>query len=49
MEGRMTLCDMTIEAGARYGMVAPDAKTIAYVKGRPFAPAGDKWQQALAT
>jgi 3-isopropylmalate/(R)-2-methylmalate dehydratase large subunit len=48
MEGRMTLCNMTIEAGARCGMVAPDAKTIAYVEGRPYAPTGDKWEQALA-
>ena len=47
MEGRMTVCNMTIEAGARFGIIAPDAKTIAYVKGRPYAPAGEKWEQAV--
>jgi len=48
MEGRMTLCNMTIEAGARFGLIAPDDKTIAYCKGRPFAPTGAKWEQAEA-
>ena len=48
MEGRLTLCNMTIEAGSRVGMVAPDEKTFEYVKGRPFAPQGEKWDQALA-
>lgn len=48
IEGRMTLCNMTIEAGARCGMVAPDAKTIEYIEGRPYAPTGDKWVQARA-
>ena len=48
MEGRMTLCNMAIEAGARAGMVAVDDKTIEYVKGRPFAPTGDLWEQAVA-
>jgi len=48
MEGRMSLCNMTIEAGARCGMVAVDEVTIAYVKGRPFAPKGDLWEQAVA-
>ena len=48
MEGRRTLCNMTIEAGRRVGMVAPDDKTFEYVKGRPFAPQGEKWDQALA-
>jgi 3-isopropylmalate/(R)-2-methylmalate dehydratase large subunit len=47
MEGRMTLCNMSIEGGARAGMVAPDEKTIAYLKGRPLAPAGDAWEQAV--
>ncbi len=47
MEGRMTLCNMSIEAGGRCGMVAPDATTVAYLKGRPFAPAGDLWDQAV--
>ncbi|VAW92347.1 3-isopropylmalate dehydratase large subunit [hydrothermal vent metagenome] len=47
MEGRMTLCNMAIEAGARAGMVAVDEKTIEYVKGRPFAPTDDQWQQAV--
>jgi len=46
MEGRMTLCNMAIEAGARAGMVAADEKTIAYVKGRPQAPSGAAWEQA---
>jgi 3-isopropylmalate/(R)-2-methylmalate dehydratase large subunit len=47
MEGRMTVCNMAIEAGARAGLVAVDATTIAYVKGRPYAPAGIEWEQAL--
>ena len=46
MEGRMTLCNMTIEFGARNGMVAVDDTTIDYVKGRPFAPKGEMWDQA---
>src|SRR3990172_8542297 len=46
MEGRMTVCNMTIEAGARAGMVAVDDKTINYINGRPFAPQGDLWEQA---
>src|SRR5437879_6575028 len=48
MEGRMTVCNMTIEAGARAGLVAPDETTFAYVKGRPYAPKGAQWEQALA-
>ncbi|MDA8109258.1 MAG: 3-isopropylmalate dehydratase large subunit [Betaproteobacteria bacterium] len=48
MEGRMTICNMTIEAGARCGMVAVDDSTVAYLKGRPFAPGGGEWDQALA-
>lgn len=48
MEGRMTVCNMAIEAGARAGLVAVDEKTIAYVKGRPFAPSGVAWEQAVA-
>jgi 3-isopropylmalate/(R)-2-methylmalate dehydratase large subunit len=48
MEGRMTLCNMAIEAGARAGLVAPDAKTFDYVRGRPRAPTGDAWDKALA-
>jgi len=47
MEGRMTVCNMSIEAGARAGMVAPDEKTFAYLEGRPFAPKGALWEQAL--
>jgi 3-isopropylmalate/(R)-2-methylmalate dehydratase large subunit len=47
MEGRMTLCNMSIEAGARAGMVAPDEMTIAYVKGRRFAPRGAEWDAAV--
>jgi 3-isopropylmalate/(R)-2-methylmalate dehydratase large subunit len=48
MEGRMTVCNMAIEAGARAGLVAVDEKTIDYVKGRPLAPAGVEWEQAVA-
>ncbi|MBO9739808.1 3-isopropylmalate dehydratase large subunit [Xanthomonas axonopodis pv. begoniae] len=48
MEGRMTICNMAIEAGARVGMVAVDEKTIAYVNGRPFAPKGADWEAAVA-
>ncbi|MDF0606307.1 3-isopropylmalate dehydratase large subunit [Neisseriaceae bacterium TC5R-5] len=48
MEGRMTLCNMAIEAGARSGLVAVDQKTIDYVQGRPFAPPAGQWQQAVA-
>jgi 3-isopropylmalate/(R)-2-methylmalate dehydratase large subunit len=48
MEGRMTLCNMSIEAGARAGMVAPDEKTLAYIKGRPMAPSGARWEEAIA-
>jgi 3-isopropylmalate/(R)-2-methylmalate dehydratase large subunit len=48
IEGRMTLCNMTIEAGGRAGMVAPDEATFAYLKGRPFAPEGADWQRAVA-
>jgi 3-isopropylmalate/(R)-2-methylmalate dehydratase large subunit len=47
MEGRMTVCNMSIEAGARAGLVAPDEKTIAYVMGRPYAPKGAAWEQAV--
>jgi len=46
MEGRLTVCNMTIEAGSRFGMIAPDEKTIDYVRGRPFAPEGRKWDLA---
>jgi 3-isopropylmalate/(R)-2-methylmalate dehydratase large subunit len=48
MEGRMTLCNMAIEAGARAGMIAVDNTTIEYIKGRPFAPKGDLWEKAAA-
>ena len=48
MEARMTLCNMSIEAGSRVGMIAPDETTFAYVKGRPLAPQGAIWEQALA-
>jgi 3-isopropylmalate/(R)-2-methylmalate dehydratase large subunit len=48
IEGRLTLCNMAIEAGARAGFVAVDDKTIDYVKGRPYAPSGDTWEQAVA-
>src|SRR5260221_7967720 len=49
MEGRMTLCNMAIEAGPRAGMVAVDDTTIAYLKGRTFSPTGPEWDQAVAT
>jgi 3-isopropylmalate/(R)-2-methylmalate dehydratase large subunit len=48
IEGRLTLCNMSIEAGARCGMVAPDAKTFAYLKGRPYAPHGADFDRAVA-
>ncbi len=48
MEGRFTLCNMTIEAGARTGMVAPDETTFAYLKGRPMSPKGADWDKAVA-
>jgi len=47
MEGRMTVCNMSIEAGAAAGLVAPDEKTFRYLKGRPMAPTGDTWRRAL--
>jgi 3-isopropylmalate/(R)-2-methylmalate dehydratase large subunit len=48
MEGRMTVCNMSIEAGARAGMIAPDAQTFAYLQGLPFAPQGAEWEAAIA-
>ncbi len=48
MEARMTICNMSIEAGARAGMIAPDETTFAYLKGRPFAPSGADWDAAVA-
>jgi 3-isopropylmalate/(R)-2-methylmalate dehydratase large subunit len=48
MEGRMTVCNMSIEAGARAGMVAPDETTFAYIAGRPGAPSGAQWDEAVA-
>ena len=48
MAGRMTVCNMSIEAGARAGLIAPDETTFAYVKGRPYAPAGDAFERAVA-
>jgi 3-isopropylmalate/(R)-2-methylmalate dehydratase large subunit len=48
IEGRLTICNMSIEAGARAGMVAPDDKTFAYLHGRPYAPKGAHWDKALA-
>jgi 3-isopropylmalate/(R)-2-methylmalate dehydratase large subunit len=48
MDERMTVCNMSIEAGARAGMIAPDGTTFAFVEARPFAPRGDAWAQALA-
>ncbi|MCY3919846.1 MAG: 3-isopropylmalate dehydratase large subunit [Chloroflexi bacterium] len=49
MEGRMTVCNMTIEGGARAGLVAPDETTFDYLRGRPHAPTGDAWDEALAS
>ncbi|MBI5165735.1 MAG: 3-isopropylmalate dehydratase large subunit, partial [Magnetospirillum sp.] len=49
MEGRMTVCNMTIEAGARAGLIAPDEKTFAYVQGKPRAPKGAAWEAAVST
>jgi 3-isopropylmalate/(R)-2-methylmalate dehydratase large subunit len=48
MEGRMTVCNMSIEAGARAGLIAPDETTYAYIQGRPLAPKGGAWEQAVA-
>src|SRR6204780_5390996 len=48
MEGRMTICNMSIEGGARAGMIAPDATTFAYLKGRRFSPAGSAWDEAVS-
>lgn len=48
MEGRMTICNMSIEAGARAGLVAPDETTFQYLKGRPMAPQGENWDKAVA-
>jgi 3-isopropylmalate/(R)-2-methylmalate dehydratase large subunit len=47
MEGRMTVCNMSIEAGARAGMIAPDKKTFAYLEGRKFSPKGEAWKTAV--
>ena len=47
MAGRMTICNMSIEGGARAGMIAPDDTTFAYMEGRPFAPSGPQWEAAL--
>ena len=47
MEGRMTVCNMSIEAGARAGLIAPDETTFSYLKGRPYAPTGDHWDAAV--
>ena len=48
MEGRMTVCNMAIEGGARAGLIAPDETTYAYLEGRDHAPKGDDWERALA-
>ncbi len=48
MEGRMTVCNMTVEGGGRAGLIAPDETTFAYVEGRPYAPTGEAWEQAVA-
>lgn len=48
MEGRLTLCNLSIEMGARGGFIAPDEKTFEYIKGRPYAPQGEEWDKAVA-
>jgi 3-isopropylmalate/(R)-2-methylmalate dehydratase large subunit len=48
MEGRMTVCNMSFEAGGRAGMIAPDETTFAYLKGRPYSPVGEEWERSLA-
>jgi len=48
IEGRLTVCNMAIEGGARSGLIAPDEKTFAYLKGRPYAPTGEDWEKAVA-
>ena len=48
VEQRMTICNMTIEGGARAGLIAPDEKTFEYFKNRPMSPKGDDWNKALA-
>ena len=48
VEGRLTVCNMSIEAGARAGMIAPDDMTIAYLEGRPYAPKGEQWEKAVS-
>ena len=48
VEGRLTICNLSIELGAKIGMIAPDEKTFAYLEGRPFAPKGALWDQAVA-
>lgn len=48
MEGRLTLCNLSIEMGARGGMIAPDEVTFEYIKGREYAPKGEAWEKALA-
>ena len=48
VEGRLTICNLSIELGAKIGMIAPDEKTFAYLKGRPYAPTGALWDQAVA-
>jgi 3-isopropylmalate/(R)-2-methylmalate dehydratase large subunit len=48
VEGRLTICNLSVELGAKYGLVAPDEKTFAYLKGRPFVPAGDLFDRAVA-
>ena len=48
IEERMTICNMTIEGGARAGLIAPDEKTFDYLKGKPMSPKGENWDKALA-
>ena len=48
VEGRLTICNLSIELGAKMGMVAPDEKTFEYLRGRPYAPEGAMWEQAVS-
>ena len=48
MEGRMTLCNLSVEAGARAGVIAPDDTTLEYIRGRPYAPSGEEWDKAVS-
>ncbi|PMZ30166.1 3-isopropylmalate dehydratase, partial [Pseudomonas sp. GW247-3R2A] len=48
IEGRLTICNLSVELGAKMGLIAPDETTFAYVRGRPYAPQGEMWDRAVA-